>query len=105
MLIKPVKCGIKVWVLADSSNGYFSRLEVYTGRKNNNTEHCLGAKVVKELTKDFHHSWCYVYFDNCFTTKSLLDDLEQDGLYGCETARSNRKQFPVALKKIKMKKR
>ena len=30
MPMKPIKCGIKVWVLGDSSNGYFSR---YTGRK------------------------------------------------------------------------
>ena len=47
MPMKPIKRGIKVWVLADSSNGYFSRLEVYTGRKNNTIEHCLGANVVK----------------------------------------------------------
>ena len=32
---KPIKRGIKVWVLAD--RGYFSRLEVYTGRKGNMT--------------------------------------------------------------------
>ena len=30
---KPIKRGIKVWVLGDSSNGYFSRLDIYTGRK------------------------------------------------------------------------
>ena len=29
---KPIKRGIKVWVLGDSSNGYFSRLDIYTGR-------------------------------------------------------------------------
>ena len=49
---KPIKRGIKVWVLADSRNGYFSRLEVYTGRKRN-TEHGLGEIVVKDLTLDF----------------------------------------------------
>ena len=30
---KPIKRGIKVWVLGDSYNGYFSRLDIYTGRK------------------------------------------------------------------------
>ena len=30
---KPIKRGIKVWVLGDNSNGYFSRLDIYTGRK------------------------------------------------------------------------
>ena len=46
MPLKPTKHGIKVWVAADSTNGYFSRFEVYTG-KNNTTEHGLGARVVK----------------------------------------------------------
>ena len=105
MPMKPIKRGIKEWVLADSSNSYFFRLEVYTGRKNNTIEHCLGANVVKELAKDFQHSWQYVFFDNFFTSKSLLHDLEQVGLYGCRTARTNRKHFPLTLKKIKMKKR
>lgn len=41
---KPVKRGIKVWVLADSTNGYFSRFEIYTGRKEN-AERGLGARV------------------------------------------------------------
>ena len=29
---KPIKRGIKVWVLGDSTNGYFSRFDVYTGK-------------------------------------------------------------------------
>ena len=39
MPLKPTKRGIKVCVAADSTNGYFSRFEVYTGKKNNTTEH------------------------------------------------------------------
>lgn len=104
MPLKPIRRGIKVWVLGDSSNGYFSRLEVYTGRKES-IEHGLGARVVKTLTKDFQQSWRYVYFDNFFTSKALLLDLLSLGLYGCGTVRSNRKGFPVQLKKPKLKKR
>ena len=40
MPMKPIKRGIKVWVLGDSKNGYFSRIEVYTG---NDVEKGLGA--------------------------------------------------------------
>ena len=47
MLLKPTKRGIKVWVAADNSNGYFSHFEIYTGKKGNSTEHGLGARVVK----------------------------------------------------------
>ena len=31
--MKPVKRGIKVWVLADSHNGYFQKFQVYTGKR------------------------------------------------------------------------
>ena len=47
---KPIKRGFKVWVRADSHNGYISDLDVYTGR-DDSTETNLGAKVVKKLRK------------------------------------------------------
>ena len=46
----PVKRGFKVWCMADSTNGYISNFEVYTG-KGETTEHALGARVVKKLTQ------------------------------------------------------
>ncbi len=101
---KPIRRGMKVWVLGDSSNGYFCRLDVYTGKKDQ-TEHGLGASVVKELTKDFHNTWRYIFFDNFFTSYRLLYDLYKSGLYSCGTARSNRKGFPNILKKPKLKNR
>ena len=52
MPMKPIKRGIKVWVRADSRNGYFSQFEVYTGKKEATVEHQLGARVVKDLTKE-----------------------------------------------------
>ena len=57
MPLKPVKRGIKVWVLADSHNGYFHRFQVYTGKEGSG-EKQLGQRVVKDLTqelKDKHH--------------------------------------------------
>ena len=92
-------------MLADSSNGYFSRLEVYTGKKGNAVESGLGARVVKELTTDFQHRWHKVFFDNFFTSKALLCDLEEVGIYGCGTARTNRKFFPEVLIKPKLRTR
>ena len=67
MPAKPIKRGIKVWVLGDSSNSYFSPFEVYTGRKDDR-EVGLGAYVVKILTNDLKHKHHHVYFDNYFTT-------------------------------------
>ena len=81
-------------------NGFFSRLEVYT-RKKESTEKNLEARVVKDLTRDFQ-KW-YQVFDNFFTSKALLYDLEAVGLYGCGTAQSNRKDFLDQLKKVQLK--
>lgn len=99
---KPVKRGIKVWVLGDSTNGYFSRLDVYTGKKGNRAEKGLGARVVKDLTKDFQGKWHYVFFDNFFTSKALICDLEAVGIYGMGTARTDRKFFPSQLKTVEL---
>ena len=64
MPMKPIKRGTKVWVRADSRNGYFSQFEVYTGKKKGAIEHQLGARVVKDLTKELQGKWHRVYFDN-----------------------------------------
>ena len=101
---KPIKRGIKVWVLADSKNGYFSRFEIYTGKKDH-AERGLGARVVKDLSFDFQGKWHHLLFDNFFTSKKLLCDLESVGTYGCGTARRDRLGFPEQLKNPKLKKR
>ena len=97
--MKPIKRGIKVWVLGDSSNGYFCNFQVYTGKVNNTTEKGLGARVVKDLTSDLKGKYHHCFFDNYFTSASLLFDLSKDGIYACGTARKDRVGFPEALKK------
>ena len=69
---KPVKRGIKIWIAADASNGYVSSLDVYTGRKGDNTEKGLGASVVKSLTAALHHLYHHIFFDNFFSSVNLL---------------------------------
>ena len=101
---KPIKRGIKVWVLADSDNGYFHNLQVYTG-KEESAEKGLGARVVKDLTRPIKKKHHNVFFDNFFTSVKLLEDLEKDGVYACGTARIDRKGFPPSLKKMKLTKR
>ena len=57
---KPVKRGFKVWMLADSHNGYVSSFEVYTGKKGDTVERGLGASVVKTLCQPIQHRYlCY----------------------------------------------
>ena len=48
--LKPIRWGIKVWVVADGSNGYFLDLQVYVGKEGEAVEHGLGERVVLDLT-------------------------------------------------------
>ena len=95
---KPTKRGIKVWMRADSLNGYVSAFQVYVGKQGDAVERGLGAKVVKGLTEDLHGTYRHVYFDNYFSSVDLLLDLFRAGLYACGTLRTNRKGFPSQLK-------
>ena len=103
--MKPTKRGIKVWVFGDANNGYFSNLSVYTGKEVIKREEGLCTKVVKNLTtelKGLHH---HAYFDNYFTSLSLIEDLLKDGIYTCGVARKDRKYFPPQLSEAKLKQR
>ena len=57
--MKPVKRGIKVWVRADSHNGYFCQFDVYCGKGTNiSADLGLGGSVVKQLTSGRQTSSC-----------------------------------------------
>ena len=101
---KPVKRGIKVWVLGDSRTGYFSKFDIYCG-KGASPEKNLGSRVVKTLTEPLKQKFHHVYFDNFFTSESLMSELEEDGVYACGTARKDRRGFPDQLKQVKLKNR
>ena len=100
--MKPIKRGIKVWVLADSRNGYFMRFQVYTGKDGNRVEHGLGERVVKTLTSELKGKHHHTFFDNFFTSEKLVQDLLADDIYACGTARKDRKGFPPTLKQAKL---
>lgn len=49
---KPKKWGVKVWVLADSANGYVPAFEIYTCAADG-VEHGLAYVVVMHLMEDY----------------------------------------------------
>lgn len=55
--------------------------------------------LTKKLTGLYHH----VYFDNYFTSISLLINLLKIGIYSCGTMRTNRKGSPDDLKAVAKK--
>ena len=53
---KPTKWGIKVWSLCESSTGYMSNFQVYTGWEGNQ-EKGLAYRVVHDLTEPYHNTY------------------------------------------------
>ena len=83
MPMKPVKWGIKVWLLGDSSNEYFSK---FTRANKRGWAWRAHSKNTKGLEKKSHN----VFFNNFFTSMNLLEDLE-DSIYGCSIVQRDRK--------------
>lgn len=95
---KPIKRGIKVWVRADSANGYFSDFEIYTGASNT-PEKGLGAGVVKCLTANLEGKHHQVFF----SVIDLFSELLDNGVYACGTLITNCLHFPPELKPLTKK--
>ena len=93
---KLVKRGFKVWAMADPLNGYLCDLNVYTGLMGDR-ETALGEKVVLTLTDSIQGRNHQVFFDNYFSSISLLTKLLSQKTYACVTIRTNCKGFPSEI--------
>ena len=74
---KPTKWGVKLWVLADSANGYTVDFNVYIGKDATKgiSENGLGYDVVMQLMESFLDQGYHLYLDNFYTSPKLLHDL------------------------------
>jgi hypothetical protein len=93
---KPTKWGIKSFVLADATNGYVKRFQIYCGKGvdcNNDVGLC--TRVVLELLDGLKDSGLHLYTDNYYTSPVLFHHLYHCGINACGTCRSNRAFFPI----------
>ncbi|CAG5046982.1 unnamed protein product [Parnassius apollo] len=107
MTNKPVKRGFKIWARCDSNTGYLYEYEIYTGKKDNETEFALGASVIKSGCKALVEEKMdnvHVAFDNFFSSTELMQSLLEQNIYSTATVRSNRTNLPKRLKKQAAKK-
>ena len=96
---KPTKYGIKVWMAADSSNGYILNFNTYLGKEVGQTlTHGLGYRVVTRLVQPFMNKNHHIFFDNFFSSVRLVEHLEAQDTFACGTVRVNRKGIPNAAK-------
>ena len=98
---KPIRWGIKTYLLCDSVNGYIINAEIYTGRREDAFEidniGVTGNLVVRlsELVRD--QNYC-LFTDRFYTSVDLAEYLLVNrGTRLCGTAMTNRKSFPKEL--------
>ena len=98
---KPTKWGIKLWVLADSSNGYTVDFNIYIGKDaaRGISEFGLGHDVVVRLISPFYDQGYHLFIDNFYTSVHLMKHLFQHGVIATGTILDTRKDFPANLKK------
>ncbi|TDH12535.1 hypothetical protein EPR50_G00047400 [Perca flavescens] len=95
MKAKPIRWGFKLFVLADSSNGYTVDFTVYTGKSQFVSGVGLAYDSVMSLmNKEYLGSGFHLYVDNFYTSSKLFKDLFSLNVGACGTYRGNRKDFP-----------
>ncbi|XP_068189829.1 piggyBac transposable element-derived protein 4 [Antennarius striatus] len=93
---KPMKWGVKLFVLADSSNGYTINFNIYIGKKYTETVHGLAYDAVMDLIQPSYLGTGYhVYMDNFYTSPQLFLKLTEMEFGACGTYRDNRKGCPT----------
>ena len=103
MPAKPTNYGIRVWMRADSQNGYANEFEVYVGRPaGQKHEVGLGKKVILKLTEKLVGK-NNIYFDRFFNSVDLHQELLRRKLFGCGTVKRNVKNLPVQIANKKPK--
>ena len=94
---KPVKWGIKVWMLAEAGTGYVSNFDIYLGKPSGGgREGDLSSRVVLQMSEPFQFTNRHLYFDNFFTSVGVVEELLRRGTYACGTLRANR--YPSVFK-------
>ncbi|XP_060739707.1 piggyBac transposable element-derived protein 4-like [Tachysurus vachellii] len=96
---KPLRKGLRVWMLCDSRSGYCHRTRLYVGKPSDDaTASTVGHRVVTSLVRGLERRYHHLFMDSFFTSVPLLQRLLQDGLYACGPTNPNRRGYPDALK-------
>ena len=102
---KPIKWGIKAFLICDSTSGYILNAELYTGAKPNEVPEIgvVGNVVHRVLTSaEIHNKNHIVVMDRFYNSVTLFDYLYTKlGTLAVGTVLTNRKFFPKDLAKMK----
>ena len=99
---KPVKFGIKLWVLADTITGYTCDFYVYLGKKRTQITDLskgLAYSVVMNLMPNYCNQGYRLFIDSFYTTLNLINDLLDKKVYTIGAVRGNSTAKPSVFKK------
>ncbi|XP_062571144.1 piggyBac transposable element-derived protein 4-like [Saccostrea cucullata] len=102
---KPIRFGLKLWVLADSITGYTYAFFVYLGKKRTelkNKTKGLAYNVVMELSRTLFNQGYRIYTDSFYTTQHLATDLLQKKTYLVGAVKRSSSAMPSCLKDIEL---
>ena len=105
--LKRSRFGIKLFMLCEDG-GYTYRFRVYTGKDTlveGNRNLTISEKIVEDLMLPLLHKGYHLYIDNWYTSITLLQYLRDNDTLACGTIRKNRKGFPDAVSKAKLRQR
>ena len=96
---KPKRFGIKVWAMADATNGYVLQQKIYTGKniEQRTPEVGLGTRVVLDLTQGYENQGYIVVTDKFYTSPTLAQELLQKGINSLGTVKGNTRGLPKEL--------
>ena len=94
---KPIKWGLKIWIMADATSHIISDFKVYCskstatlgGDMSQRAKQNLAHQVVMDLTASLDNKGHVITMDNFFTSVGLFCGLECCGIYGTGTMGSN----------------
>ena len=98
---KPIKWGIKRWVLADSSNGYTVDFTIYIGKDASReiSRFRLGHDAVVRLISPYYNQGYHLFIDNFYSSVYLMKHLFQHGVIATGTILQTRKDMRENFKK------
>ena len=102
---KPKKWGVKVFILADSANGYILNLEVCTKKRDIPDDKGATYHTVMRLLENHLSQGYCVFMDNCYSSPTLYTDLLAKGTGAVGACICDSKYFPKSqLNSSKLKK-
>ena len=100
---KPIRWGFKAWMRCPSNIGYAYHFKLNLEKKSKN-DLPVGEYFILDLVEGFKNTYATIFFDNFFSSPTLIQKLYDDELYDIETVRKDRKHMSALKVDKKLKK-